>query len=53
LFVLALVLYDLGSRKRVHPATLLGGAFLMGAMLVSLYEIATSEAGRAFVRGLG
>lgn len=53
LFVLALGLYDLVSRKRVHPVTLLGGSFLMGAMLVSIFLIATSEAGRSFVRGLG
>jgi hypothetical protein len=53
LFVLALGLYDLVSRKRVHPVTLLGGSFLMGTMLVSIYVIATSEAGRSFVRGLG
>jgi hypothetical protein len=53
LLVLALGLYDLVSRKRVHPVTLLGGSFFMGAMLVSLFLIATSEAGRAFVRGLG
>jgi hypothetical protein len=53
LFVLALGLYDLVSRNRVHPVTLLGGSFFMGTMLVSLYVIATSEAGRAFVRGLG
>lgn len=53
LFVLALGLYDLVSRKRVHPVTLLGGSFFMGAMLVSIYVIATSEAGRSFVRGPG
>jgi hypothetical protein len=53
LLVLALGLYDLVSCKRVHPVTLLGGAFLMGAKLVSLFVIATSEAGRSFVRGLG
>ena len=52
LFVLALGRYDLVSRKRVHPVTLLGGSFFMGAMLVSIL-IATSEAGRSFVRGLG
>jgi len=51
LFVLALGGYDLVSRKRVHPVTLLGGTFLMGAKLISLF-IATSEAGRSFVRGL-
>jgi hypothetical protein len=50
-FVLALGGYDLVSRKRVHPVTLLGGTFLMGAKLISIF-IATSEAGRSFVRGL-
>jgi hypothetical protein len=53
LLVLALGLYDLVSRKRVHPVTLLGGSFLMGAKLISIFVIATSEAGRSFVRGLG
>lgn len=53
LLVLALGLYDLVSRKRVHPVTLLGGTFLMGTKLISIYVIATSEAGRSFVRGLG
>lgn len=53
LLVFALGLYDLVSRKRVHPVTLLGGAFFLGAMLVSIFVIATSEAGRSFVRGLG
>lgn len=53
LFVLALGVDDLVSRKRVHPVTLLGGAFFMGAKLVSIFVIATSEAGRSFARGLG
>jgi hypothetical protein len=53
LLVFALGLYDLVSRKRVHPVTLLGGSFFMGARLVSIFLIATSEAGRSFVRGLG
>ena len=53
LLVFALGLYDLVSRKRVHSVTLLGGSFFMGAMLVSIFLIATSEAGRSFVRGLG
>jgi hypothetical protein len=53
LLVLALGVYDLVSRKRVHPVTCLGGTFFMGAKLVSIYVIATSEAGRSFVRGLG
>jgi hypothetical protein len=52
LLVLALGVYDVVSRKRVHLVTLLGGSFFMGAKLVSIYVIATSEAGRSFVRGL-
>jgi hypothetical protein len=53
LLLLALGLYDIVSRKQVHPVTLLGGSFFMGAQLVSIFVIATSETGRSFVRGLG
>jgi hypothetical protein len=53
LLLLALGLYDVVSRKQVHTVTLLGGSFLMGSRIVSIFVIANSEVGRAFVRGLG
>lgn len=53
LLLLALGLYDRSSRKQVHPVTLFGGLFFMGAKLISIFVIATSEVGRSFVRGLG
>jgi hypothetical protein len=52
LLLLALVLYDVASRKRLHAATLLGGSFMMGLRIASIWVIAVSEAGRSFVRGL-
>jgi hypothetical protein len=53
LLLVALALYDMFSRKRVHAATLLGGSFLMGTRILSIFVVATSELGRSFIRGLG
>ena len=39
-FVLALVLYDLASRGRVHPATLWGGALVVGFKPLLFYALA-------------
>lgn len=39
-FVLALVLYDLASLGRVHPATLWGGAMVAGLKPLLFYAVA-------------
>jgi hypothetical protein len=52
LLLFALGLYDVVSRKRVHAVTLLGGSFLMGSRIVSIFVIANSEVGQSFVRAL-
>lgn len=52
LLLIALVVYDLTSRKRVHAVTALGGSFFMVCKIVGIYVIARSEVGLAFVRGL-
>jgi hypothetical protein len=53
-FVLAGVVaaYDLATRKRLHPATLLGTTLLVGAKLAAVLVIAPSAFGRALVPGL-
>jgi hypothetical protein len=51
--ILALGVYDLVVRKRVHAVTLCGGSFFMGCKIIGIYVIASSEAGLSFVRGLG
>jgi hypothetical protein len=53
LFILAIGLYDLVVRKRVHAVTLCGGSFFMGCKIVGIYVIASSEVGLSFVRRLG
>ena len=37
IFVLALVVYDLVTRRRIHPATLWGGAFLVASQPLQLW----------------
>jgi hypothetical protein len=34
LFLAALVIYDLVTRRRLHPATILGGSFLIGSQVL-------------------
>jgi hypothetical protein len=51
-FVLAIVLYDAISRRRVHAATLLGGGCFMTAKIVG-FAIARSEIGLSLARQLG
>ena len=41
-FVLALVLYDLASRGRVHPATLWGGALVVGFKPLLFYVLSAT-----------
>ena len=52
LFLVGLALHDVFSRRRVHSATLVGAAFLMGLRTFAGF-VADSEWGRSFVRGLG
>jgi uncharacterized membrane protein YozB (DUF420 family) len=42
IFVLALVIYDLVSRGRVHPATLWGGALVVGFKPLLFYAVAVT-----------
>jgi hypothetical protein len=42
-FVLALVIYDLVSRGRVHPATLWGGAMVVGFKPLLFYVVAVTS----------
>jgi hypothetical protein len=41
-FVLSLVIYDLVSRGRVHPATLWGGAMVVGFKPLLFYAVAVT-----------
>jgi hypothetical protein len=50
--LMVLALYDLGSLRRVHAATVAGGALLLGSRAVALFVIAGSEVGRSFIRAL-
>ena len=52
LLILAIAVYDLVSRKRLHLATLLGGASYALIKVVSIFVIASSDIGRSLVRGL-
>lgn len=52
LLVAGLALYDVLLRRRVHPATLVGGAALIAARILGGFVIADSEFGLAFVRDL-
>jgi hypothetical protein len=45
-------MHDVFSRKRLHPATLLGASSYIAVKMVSIFVIATSEIGRSFVRRL-
>ena len=42
-FLLALVIYDLAVLRRLHPATLFGGAFLIGAQVLRVLVADTVE----------
>ena len=50
--VVALVLHDLSSRRKVLAVTLLGGVLLIGSRMVALFSISHSEAGLSFIRAL-
>jgi hypothetical protein len=50
-FLVGLAVHDLSSSKRIHPATLTAGAFLMALRTVAPL-IAASEFGRSFVQAL-
>ncbi len=52
LLVAGVALYDAFSSKRIHPATLVGGAIVVGARLIGASAIAQSEFGRSFILGL-
>jgi hypothetical protein len=43
-FVLVLVLYDLASRGRIHPATLWGGALVVGFKRLLFYVLSSTPA---------
>jgi hypothetical protein len=51
-FVLALVVYDLVSRGRLHPATLWGGAMVVGFKPLLYYVISGTPAWLAFADAL-
>jgi hypothetical protein len=51
-FVLALVLYDLASRGRLHPATLWGGAMVVGFNTLLYYVLSGTPAWLAFADAL-
>jgi FtsH-binding integral membrane protein len=51
-FVLALVLYDLASRGRVHPATLWGGALVVGFKPLLYYALSGTSAWLALADAL-
>ena len=53
LLLVGLALYDVFSLRRVHPATLAGGAFFIGLRTFAAFVIANSDFGHSFVRGLG
>ena len=50
--VLALVIYDLFSRGRVHPATLWGGAMVVGFKPLLFYAVAVTPPWLAFADAL-
>jgi hypothetical protein len=50
-FLGGLVIYDLATTKRVHPATILGGAFRL-LVWIGARTVAASGFGETFVRGL-
>ena len=51
-FVLALVVYDLVSRGRLHPATLWGGAMVVGFKPLLYYVVSGTSAWLAFADAL-
>ncbi len=52
LLVGAIALHDLHMNKRVHPATLLGGAFFLGSRVFAQYVLAPSDFGLRVMRAL-
>jgi hypothetical protein len=48
----AVALYDVATRRRLHSATLVGGALLIGAKLLAVLVLGSSAFGRALVPGL-
>ena len=50
--VIPLVVYDMISAKRIHPATLFGGALFIGQKALAMFVIATSAPGQSLVRSL-
>ena len=52
LLIAGVALYDAVSSKRLHPATLIGGAIVVGMRVLGASAIGESEFGRSFVLGL-
>jgi hypothetical protein len=50
LLIGALVVHDVISNKRIHPITLLGGAFFLGTRVFAQFVIAPSDAGMIVIR---
>ncbi len=50
--IAVVAIYDLATIKRIHPATLLGGTFLIAIRLLSVLVIARTELGQSLVRAL-
>ena len=51
LLVGAIAVHDLWTTKRVHPATVLAGAFFLGSRALAQYLVAPSDFGVSVVRG--
>jgi hypothetical protein len=47
LFLLPLVAHDLATRKRLHPATLVGGASLIALRVIAVFVVAPSNFGQS------
>ena len=52
LFVIAIAVHDLAVRRKLHTATLLGGAFLIALRLTAVFVVSASDWGRAVLRAL-
>jgi hypothetical protein len=53
LLLLALVLHDAVSSRRLHPVTLVSGSLFFASKLLSVFVVSSSEFGRSFVLWLG
>lgn len=53
LLLVTLGLSDVFSGRRIHPVTLVGGAFFIGVRTLATFGLANSGFGQAFIRGLG